>query len=220
MSELASDGPIWVLSVEAVRRAFDTLMSTKVHPFFPAYLQIRRDAMAADVTEDIRPNWNEMGALLRVPDAPEKFPYLRPFKDHEGPRWAWLNRNLAGSWAPSSVREDQAPARVLERGSVRGSWSLRPNHAVLALEHLLYGAPLDGFAVAAFLYRDYGFLAGDSGDPPDITNVYNGFARDFRFLRDRGGAHQDLVTLFALESQGEYSYALDLADPAEFGANL
>lgn len=93
---------------------------------------------------------------LKVGLAPEERPYLLPFVMGRGEAQLF-NKNVAGSYAPSSVRE-VAPIRdVLE---FEGSGSnvvhrLKGNHERLALAALVSGQriPLDSLAV--FLFRDH-----------------------------------------------------------------
>lgn len=183
---MAAD-PTYVLTLPAVRWAIDELRGSKIHPFFLAYLQLRKNA-AEEGGGVIVPHWDELGDLLSVAGGPPGKPYYRPFwhGDVDDPGRYWLNRNIAGSYAPSSVRA--VPRQVVD--IIDGEYSLKPNHAELAVEHLLYGEQVSAIALAAFFYRDYGFTAAPPGAPSpfDLPPVLRD---DFRF-----GGDDDFALLF------------------------
>src|SRR5580704_9599020 len=156
-----------VPTLEAVRWGIQTLKASRVHPFFLAYLHLRKQAAEQGTMDDIVPDWEELGTYLRVRGAPPGKPYYRPLwhGNATDPGRYWLNPNLAGSYAPSSLRN--VPTRVV---GINGShFSLRPEHARLAREHLLYEEPISAIALAAFLYRDFGLMAERSLGPHDLA---------------------------------------------------
>lgn len=165
-----------VITLEAARWGIETLKEARVHPFFLAYLHIRKRGAELGTSEDIVPNWDELGTYMHVRGGPPGKPYYRPLwhgKDVDPARY-WLNRNLAGSYAPSSLRN--VPIRVIDiRG---GHFALRPGHARLAFEHLLYGQRLSAIALAAYLYRDFGFVSDRTPGPEDLREA---FAEDFYY---------------------------------------
>ena len=146
--------PIYVLRIETVRWAIERLRQREIHSFFIAYLHLRRQAGRQGSTDDIAADWNDLGVFLEVPGGPDGKPYFRPFwtggRSHGQ---EWLNQNIAGSYAASSLRE--VPKKVIE---VNGShFVLRPQHWQRAREHLLYGGKAPLWPTAIFLYRDFGF---------------------------------------------------------------
>jgi len=161
---------IYVVPVRRVRECIDKLLSRDTHPYFVAYLYLRSLAGRKGSIAGLRPEWTELGKLLAVPGGPPRKPYLRPF--WMGERKAgqeWLNENLAGSFAPSSLRE--VPSRVVETDA-RGRFNLRPNHDELARTHLLFDAPLPALAVAGFMFRDFGFVALSHPGPEELVEVF------------------------------------------------
>ena len=103
------------LTLDAVRSAISQLRAQSVHPYFPAYLHLRRQAAAQGSTQDIDPDWHELSPFLQVRDAPTAKPHFRPFTSGTGASdGEWLNPNLAGSFAPSSLRPGQPPLHVVE----------------------------------------------------------------------------------------------------------
>ena len=175
-------GTTWVLRLDVVRWGIQQLALRRAHPFFVAYLHLRRRASVEGSDTEIRPHWNQLGEYLEVPGGPPKKPYYRPLFDPPGnPSRYWLNENLAGSFSPSSLREGQPAIQVVQKES-QGRFSLRPNHSQLALQHLLYGDPLDIYPLIAFLYRDFGVIT-DPGDssPPPRDSLLEVFRQDWRF---------------------------------------
>ncbi|HEY1570913.1 MAG TPA: hypothetical protein VGG05_06190, partial [Pseudonocardiaceae bacterium] len=95
-----------VLTLAAVKAGIETLQDQRIHEQFPAYLHIRQRGLAVGSLNDIEPVWREVGALLRMPGGPPTKPHYRPFssRNRRDPSGYWFNENLAGSYAPSSLR--------------------------------------------------------------------------------------------------------------------
>jgi len=152
---------IYFLTLDVVRWGIAELRNHKIHPFYLAYLQLRKQAAIQGSTSDITPHWDELAEYLAVAGGPPGKPFFRPtwHRDVE-PSGLWLNPNIAGSYAPSSIRG--VPRKVVD---VDGSdYSLLPDHAQLARDHLLYGEPVSPIALAAFVYRDFGFVMDGDTD--------------------------------------------------------
>jgi hypothetical protein len=197
----ASEVPtLYVLEVPVVRWAIQRLTSRPVHPFFLAYLHIRARAIQTGDQSSIQPAWGDFGeAYLSIPGGPPGKPYYRPFLEGEvldRSRY-WMNSNLAGSWAPSSLRQGQEPLNVV-RIADRG-FALDPGHSARARSHLLHDRALSVLPLAAYLYRDYGFI--DTGRAPTKSDLIETFGQDFEFRR---GEHSDgdFDTLFEISDQG------------------
>jgi hypothetical protein len=158
-----------VVTVEAVQWAISDLQAQRVHPWFLAYLHLRQRAVEQGSSDDIEPHWDELGRYMRVSGGPPGKPFYRPLWNGKGsdPARFWMNPNLAGSYSPSSVRE-----LVRKVVDTRGShFELRPDHAEAAFEHLLNGTRVSALALAAYLFRDYGFAADRPLDPMDLSRV-------------------------------------------------
>jgi hypothetical protein len=163
----------YVLRIETVRWAIERLRALEIHSFFIAYLHIRRQAGRQQRTDDIAADWSDLGVFLEVPGGPEGKPYFRPFwtggRSHGQ---EWLNQNIAGSYAASSLRE--VPKRVID---VNGSHFMLPRqHWQRAREHLLYENKAPLWPTAIFLYRDFGFEM-DVGRP-ELLEI---FRQDFGY---------------------------------------
>lgn len=161
---------VYVIPVERARECVTRLLSQQIHPFFIAYLYLRGLAGRFDSLTGLTPNWPNLGALLEVRDAPPGKPYLRPFwKGSRAAGQEWLNSNLAGSFAPSSLRG--VPQRVIEVDAA-GRFNLRPDHATCALQHLLFNRRVPALALAGFLFRDYGILAASPPGSADLVDLF------------------------------------------------
>lgn len=180
----------WIVPPKRVREAIDTLLSRQVHPFFPAYVHLRQVAGREGRTTELRPNWPELGKYLEMEGGPK--PYFRPFwKGTRNGFQEWLNSNLAGSYAPSSLRRE--PSNVIET-TAAGAFNLLEGHAERALQSWLGGERLPALAVAAFFLRDYGVVADDPG-PEDLVLL---FAKTFGY----GEVTDEFTTLYDIEWRG------------------
>lgn len=166
MEAVSDRQPTSVLTSDAVRWAIDALKQQRIHPFFLAYLHLRKRAREEGTTTEIHPRWDELSEHLRMRGGPPNKPHFRPVWDGqtEDPGRYWLNENLAGSYAPSSLR--RRPYTVVDtEGS---SFSLKRGHALLARENLLFDRPVSAIAFAAFYFRDFGFVNGGERLPGAI----------------------------------------------------
>jgi hypothetical protein len=137
---------------------------------------LRKWAAEQGSSEDIVPHWNQLGTYMHMRGGPTGKPYFRPLWHTKGtdPGRFWLGSNLAGSYSPSSLRN--VLIRVV---AIRGEhYALRDGHARLAHEHLLYEQPLAGVALAAYLYRDFGFLSTSALGPEHLLEA---LAEDFHY---------------------------------------
>lgn len=152
----------YVFTKEAVLRSVQTLEQCQIHEHFAGYLAILR-AMKKDEGTPVRSaDITEFhDRYLRVVGAPDKTPYVRPFKSR-GHGLEAFNANVAGSYAPSSLRSGGKMIHVIEvQGEGRGAtYGLHPDHAQAARDRLLRQKVPVG-AMTAFLYRDYGFCLGE-----------------------------------------------------------
>ncbi len=181
-----------VLTIDAVRWGIGQLQARRVHPFFLAYLHLRKWGQQTGSMSGIQPHWNELTPHWRMAGGPPGRPYYRPLTEYkvQDPANYWMNQNVAGSFAPSSIRV--AARQVVETAD--DGYKLKVNHATLAVEHLLFGEPLSAIAFAAYWYRDYGFTPGlDSGIGPN--DLASGFADDFGF----DSTDSDFDTLFVAD---------------------
>ena len=188
MSEAqTAESAIYTIPVARVRESIDSLLARDIHQFFIAYLFLRRTAARIGRTTALTPDWSELGVLLEVSGGPPGKPFLRPFwRGQRNAGQEWLNSNLAGSYAASSLRG--VPMRVVETDA-SGRFNLRPEHWNLAFEHLLFKKKVPALAVAAFVFRDYGIVSELLPSPEDLIAL---------FRREYGYRPEDDVEFSAL----------------------
>lgn len=160
----AADGgaSMHVLTTAAVKAGIATLKSQRIHEHFPAYLELRRLAVNSGSLTNLAPDWKVVSDLLKMPGGPPAKPHYRPFsstrlKDESR---LWYNRNLAGSYAPKSMRATSA--FMLNASGT--DYELPADHVQQALLRLLKGTKVPAWALAAYYLRNYGFkFDGDGG---------------------------------------------------------
>jgi hypothetical protein len=187
----------YVFTKAAVLRSIRRLEQCQIHEHFAGYLAILRaiennqglPVRSADITEF-------HDRYLRVVGAQEKAPYVRPFKSR-GQGLEIFNANVAGSYAPSSLRSKGKLIDVIEvTGERRGAtYGLRDNHAPLALGRLLTSKVPVG-ALTAFLYRDYGFRLIQ----PEVERVVRLFREEFGLSPDDPAKQEVFRVLFVDDS--------------------
>jgi hypothetical protein len=177
-----------VLAESKVREAITTLIGRRTHPLFVAYLHLRQVAAQSPTGSltDIQPVWTEVSEVLRVPDAPSKHPHLRPFWSTANSKIDryWLNDNLAGSFAPSSLRGGNGIVGVVFIAQADKSFTLLEGHVQAALTGLLFDQRMPVHALAAFLLRDHGFINPTMPIPDDLIPIFReryGVADDDEF---------------------------------------
>lgn len=156
-----------ILHLDFVDQCIQHLRTRKIHRQFVGYLAICEAANVAHRQDELRPNFKKFcSRFLLVGEADTDSPYLVPFNEG-GSRDAstWLNSNVAGSYAPSSLRPQAPLRRIVDvYGAGReATFSLKSEHETLCLEHLLFKQPVDALALAGFLLRDHSFfVTGDT----------------------------------------------------------
>lgn len=195
-----------VLTLDAVRRSIEALQKPRIHEQFLAYLHIRKRSVEEGSLTDVEPNWSELGEFLFVEGGPPNKPYYRPISSrakHDSAGF-WLNRNIPGSYAPSSVRK-VSQFMLNESGD---GFSLPADHARQALEAHLRGERQPAWAFAAFFLRNYSFGNYRFGPTAaDVDDLITGFRNVFRF--DSAGPGSDFDTLFTTGGEPD----IDWFDP-------
>ena len=190
-----------VVRTEVVNESVAELVRARIHEHFAGYLCMVRTAARDGSTKDLKPDFVEFyDTFLAVPNAPEGRPYLRPFNRAGSGPLSWNQSNLAGSYAPSSIRPNLPFSNVIEVDGqgTRATYSLRDGHAQLALEHLAHGEKVPVVPLAIFLYRDYALLA--EGDP-SVVHLVRMFRHEFGYEDADGRISDDFRVLYADESE-------------------
>jgi hypothetical protein len=149
-----------VLRPSIVKQCLAELRSNRIHPNFAGYLCLKRTSARGGVTTELQPKFRDFfDSFLRLPGGPLRKPYILPFSESKSPSTAklWFNPNVAGSYAPGSLREGQAFRLVVDivRRNNKPFYSLKEHHWKLALEHLAFSKPIPVVPLACFLYRDF-----------------------------------------------------------------
>lgn len=189
-----------VASLPTVRKAIKKLVSVPAHEHFAGYLAILRavregeNPRPADITrfhED----------FLAIPGDPGH-PYISPFRSRGHGRIAEINPNVAGSYAPSSLRPGKplrAVIDVIGDGALT-RYALRKDHATLASNHLLYKRKIPAVSLAIFLYRDYSL----DGSPNLVRDTLDIFRDQFLMRVDTQEESTTFNTLF-LDDSDDYA---------------
>jgi hypothetical protein len=154
---------------EIVARCLAEVRGRRIHQHFAGYLCVKRTAARFGRTTKLRPEWKEFfDTFLRLPDASPGFPYAVAFVGQGSDQY--LNRNVAGSYAPSSLREGKALGRVIGVDE-HDAYFLRDRHWELAQKHLARGTQVPIVSLVAFLYRDFS-LKNDKARAADLVRLF------------------------------------------------
>lgn len=163
-----SGSETFVIPTARAAESIQVLLDQEIHQWFIAYLHLKRQSHLQGLRAGIRPDWTELSQILYVPGGPPGKPHLRPFwKGARKANQEWLNENLAGSYAPSSIRT--VAFHVVEVDAQR-RFVLKDDDAQMARHHFLGDVPVPVLPLAAFLFRDYGMYCRDLR-PPDSSLI-------------------------------------------------
>ena len=190
-----------VVRKEIVAQSLSRLRHQRTHTFFTGYLCLRQRASQLDRLDDLQPEFLLFfKQFFYVRDHPLGTPYIKPFTEQKASnKNLWLNENVAGSYAPSSLRPGQPFRRVV---NIEGrKYSLPSDHAQRALKHLLYSVPVQVADLAAVLYRDFGLL-GESVTIKDLVDI---FAYEFGYTNEPGSEpNKEFRMLYSLETMNNW----------------
>jgi hypothetical protein len=188
---------VYVVHKRIVAEALARLRNQQTHTLFTGYLCLQQLASQSGQFEDLRPDFRQFfQKFFEVVNHPLGAPYIKPFTEQKASAQnLWLNENVAGSYAPSSLRPGQPFRRVVNIEGKR--YSLPPDHAERAFEHLLYSIPVQVADLAVVLYRDFG-LRGASMTIEDLVGV---FAYEFGYASEPGSEPDEKFrALYSLET--------------------
>ncbi|MGY1458809.1 hypothetical protein ACW5F0_09205 [Luteimonas sp. A534] len=161
------------VTAEAAKLAIAKLTSTRVHPHFSGYLAAVGAAAAENRRDNLRVNFQQFyNDYLLVAGAPPERPYLQPFSDKGVAQL--FNKNVAGSYAPSSLRAVAPIQAVIEfKGSRQQvTHTLKPDHEEIALAALTGGQRLPAHSLATFLFRDHKIPRSDTSDIQSVLQLF------------------------------------------------
>jgi|SRR5580765_857775 len=194
----------YVIKKRIVSESFSRLRECKIHPLFPGYLCLQRQSAELQRFEDLQPDFRGFfNEYFLVENHPLGKPYLRPFTEQKAsPQNLWLNENVAGSYAPSSLRSDQPFRKVVGIDMLKKEYSLPADHAIKAFRYLLFNNHVSAIDLSIYLYRDYG-LTGDSISIYDLIEV---FSYEFGYSNQKNVEFSnDFNTLFTLDRASNWS---------------
>jgi hypothetical protein len=171
----------YVLSSSTVAACVRALLSLRIHRTFPGYLCLREGAVQAGRTDNLKPDFKSFfDRYLSADSGSSQYPYVVPFMD--GGTRPWLNKNVAGSYAPSSLRNKSPLLQVADvfRSSGGRSFSLKSNHAELCVEHFFKGMKVPIVPLAVFIFRDFGFTP-EADEKPNVASLVDVFRDTFGF---------------------------------------
>jgi hypothetical protein len=187
-----------VIKKALVAAAFGSLRTHRVHDHFPGYLHLVAQAAKQGRNNNLEPDFKAFyREFFTVPGGPNGFPYLKPFTAKKPSRASlWQNDNLAGSYAPSSLRGTTPLRKAIKVTAATGEYSLKDGHANMAFEHLFFSQPLPAIDLAIFLYRDASFVSGDL----TIQDLVNTFAFEFGYSATLGSEkNPDFAVLYSVD---------------------
>ncbi len=206
---------IRVIQTAHVARSLQRLRARPAHPFFAGYLHLQRRAAELNRLTDLEPDFTRFHQrFFLVKDHPIGTPYVKPFVNHvASEKNLWLNENVAGSYAPSSLRPNQPFRKIVIVND--GAYSLHPDHAKRALKYLLNNRRVSIADLSVFLYRDFGLLSKVNA----IDDLIACFAADFGYSSKLTiPSDGSFKTLFELDRAD--TWPAEWLDPWETGADV
>ena len=207
-----------VLASPAVGRAIEILANCRSHEHLPGYLALLRTRLNPKHEfmgmRDIEEFYTE---YLGFPDAPFDRPYLRPFLSR-GRGARLLNRNLQGSYAPSSIRRGKPFSRIVqlestpspvEEGANDVKYVLVNDHANRVLTEMLVGYKVPAISLAVFLFRDRCLCLSDV----TVVGLRDALKEFFFISSEVSGGEEIFNTLFR-DDGSDYQDAKLSADRA------
>lgn len=152
----------FLIKPTVVHKAIVRLANRRSHNHLPGYLALLHKSRSANSTEmglsDIEKFHSD---FLSIKDAPKSKPYIQPFRSR-GKGVMLLNKNLQGSYAPSSIRPGQPLSHVIRivKGDRQGeagdrfNYELVEDHANKVLSEMLVGNKILAVSLSMFLFRD------------------------------------------------------------------
>ena len=193
----------YLLPIEEIQSSRLALAKCRIHPHFAGYLCVRHAAQREAHRADLRPNFRTFfDQFFSVAPRGDK-PYVLPFSERgSDDREHYFNRNVAGSYAQSSLRGVAPLLKVVDvKGKANSTtYSLRENDAELAFEHLLLKQRISALDLAIFLYRNWR-LQLDEPTPHALLEI---FKNDFLF--GATGGETEFAKLFLEAPSREIAY--------------
>ena len=172
----------YVLRQDVVRDCLHRLIEQPIHRMFPGYLCLQQESSIKNSLNGLSFPYNEFfEQYLRVKEEDTDDPYFVPFSDLEDPSLEslWLNQNVSGTYAPSSLRTTAPLMQIaeIEQGGHQAKWRLISEHWKSARAELCDGDQVPVESLSAYLLRDYAFTF----DEPSAFSLVRAFADEFGY---------------------------------------
>lgn len=171
----------YVLEPEVVRTCLHRLIDEPIHRMFPGYLCLQQQAAQENRIAGLSfPYIDFFDDYLRVRDDSDR-PYYVPFTQAQNPSLGelWNNKNVAGTYAPSSLRSTAPLIQIaeIEEGGHNSKWAIREHHWELARHNLCEDTQVPVESLAAYLLRDYAFEV----EEPSAYTLVETFNEEFGY---------------------------------------
>ncbi len=190
--------PLTVVRPDQVVQALSRIREARIHPNFVAYLCLKRASVVYHREQDLPLDAKEFHkTFLTVPDADPEYPYIRPFSDvSPSAANAWLNPNVAGSFARSSFRSTFFRIVDVEGEGRNTRYSFKPAHWDLARRFLADDRHISVIDLAVFLYRDYALTS----EEPQVFDWVRVFREEFGYpVSDALNQDQEFDQLYMVD---------------------
>lgn len=149
---------------------------------FPGYLCLQQQsALEGQTTGLTFPYTDFFDDYFRIKEEDSSTPYFVPFTDSETDslEFMWFNQNVAGTYAPSSLRSTSPLMKIaeIEQSGFDSKWGLSDEHWKLARHELSNSTKIPVESLAAYLLRDFGFTSED----PSAFTIVEAFAEEFGY---------------------------------------
>lgn len=191
----------YVIRKQSVARSLLRLREQKTHTLFAGYLYLQQRSAQLHRLEDLQPDFASFfKQFFLVGNHPLGTPYIKLFTEQKASaKNLWLNENVAGSYAPSSLRPEQPFRQVVN--IVERKYSLPFDHAQRTRKHLLYSIPVQVADLSVVLYRDFGLF----DDVVNIQDIIDIFAYEFGYTNEPGAEpDENFHILYSLETAKDW----------------
>ncbi len=129
---------MYLIRKQVVAQSLNRLREQKTHTLFAGYIYLQQRACQLGRLSDLQPEFLPFfKQFFSVGNHPLGAPYIKLFTEQKASsKNLWLNENVAGSYAPSSLRLGQPFRKVVD--IAEKTYSLPSDHAQRAFKHLLY----------------------------------------------------------------------------------
>jgi hypothetical protein len=184
---------IFVIKKDLIALSIEKLRAKKTHSLFAGYLHLQQRFAQLNRLDDLRPDFLQFYKnFFFIANHPLGTPYIKLFTEQKpSQKNFWLNNNVAGSYAPSSLRANQPFRKVVDIAEKK--YSLPLDHHVRAFEHLLYEDKVSAVHLSIVLYRNYGF----QGQKIEISDIIDTFLYEFGYSKNfKDAPDESFFTLF------------------------